>query len=63
MKFNLKNFPNWNMPIPDYEEAKRLIEAHWEWFEGFEAELREMLKFDRASPINWEDLIKEILGE
>lgn len=44
MKPNLKDFPNWNMPIPDYEEAMRYIDAVWEWATNFEKELREKLK-------------------
>lgn len=41
MKPNLKDFPNWNMPILNYEEAIRFIDAVWEWATNFEKALRD----------------------
>lgn len=64
MKTNLKSFPNWNMPIPDYEEAKRNLRAIWNWREDFEKELQE--KYDTSRMMQRKEVaefIKEILGE
>ena len=36
LKKLIEEFPNWNKPIPDYEEAKLLIKAHWDWFKRLE---------------------------
>ena len=37
MKFNLKNFPKWSEGSSYYDSVNMLI-----WFDGFEAELREI---------------------
>lgn len=63
MKFNLKNRPSWldgTVKMKSYEE----------WFEGFEKELREILKeyyaFFRGGKARFrtsDELVKEILGD
>jgi len=66
LKYNLKNCPK--------EAFVRDEEGHirdWhEWFEGFEAELREMRKCQNYpqgchtySTASWKKLLTEILGE
>ena len=64
MKYNLKNRPVFPLPKMKYQHDVE------DWFEGFEAELREKLK-NRIVGTNMQDdyidgrldQIKEILGE
>ena len=63
MKFNLKNRPKFLKERQSYLPCQKCFE----WFEGLEAELRELSKY-RCASIRKEcpemiELIKEILGE
>jgi len=69
MRYNFKNFPNSNKPIPNYEEAKVYINAIWEWFEGFKKGLQEEIAYLKSmEPEELYDYVhdkkfeKEILG-
>jgi len=77
MRFNLKNRPKASQILETMTKNQLMdyIEEMWEWFEGFEKELRERLtrleqgkrKTDNAvviaSRLSLTYLIKEILGE
>lgn len=58
MKYNLKNRPK------SFDYSWKKTKEFEDWFEGFEKELREMLKFDDVLyGVTGAEVIKEILGE
>jgi len=64
MKYNLKNRPILNEELPMTTRLKDYWYKSQDWFEGFEAELRDIEKDTytmNTKRLAW--LIKEILGE